>query len=152
MVSSNVLVYRQTRVGNIVNILPYFKAFLVYLAWYNSWRRKDIDDIPDTVYRYTFDNTIIMWEKTVLCIKLGYWDIRSQKWDITFFNLGYWDTTPPIPGPWDTRTHIHCTIRWSIPNPPLLTFYGSNFTDITHVRIQSGYFISNSLAGSGTLI
>ncbi len=51
----------------------------VYLAWYNSLRRKNIDDVPDTVYRY-IPSTVIMCVKTVLCIK-------SAKLEFTDFGL-----------------------------------------------------------------
>ncbi len=55
---------------NIVDSRPYFKAFLVYIARYDSSRRARIDDIPPgTVYGYGFDDTIIMCVKTVHCIK-----------------------------------------------------------------------------------
>ena len=47
---------------------------------YNSSRRKKIDVFPTgTVYRYTFDDTIIMCVKTALCIKFNIWVRQMNK-------------------------------------------------------------------------
>ncbi len=58
---------------NIVDILPYFKAYLVGPPPVDApSRRENIDNIPPRMlYRYAFDDNIIMCVKTVLCIELN---------------------------------------------------------------------------------
>ncbi len=44
-----------------------------------------------------------------------YWDIGSQKWDITFLKLGYWDIRLPITGPY--YLHLQSRDMVEIPLP-----------------------------------